>query len=202
MHINPIASIVPTVIEDTGNSQKAFDIFSMLLRKRIIILNDQVNSHTAGLVIAQLIHLESEDPDQDITLYINSPGGSVSDGLGIFDTMNYIKPDVSTICTGMAASMGSFLLAAGTKGKRFILPNSEVMIHQVLSGFQGQATDIEIHAKHTLRLKQSLTQHLADMCGQDYDTVFKACERDNYLTAQEAVDFGLVDKVITRRGEL
>ena len=187
-------SLVPTVIEQTGRGERAYDIFSRLLNDRIIMLNEEVNNVTAGLVVAQLLFLEGQDPDKDISLYINSPGGSISAGMAIYDTMNYIKCDVSTICVGMAASMGAFLLSSGAKGKRFCLPNSEVMIHQPLisGGLSGQQTDITIHAKY-------LEKIMAENCGKSYEQLHKDCERDNFLSAEEACAYGLVDKVIAKR---
>lgn len=189
----------PVVIEQTGNGERSFDIFSKLLRDRIIILNGEINNQTAGLVVAQLLFLEAENPDKDIFLYINSPGGSVVDGMAIYDTMNYIKADVHTVCIGMAASMGAFLLSSGTKGKRTALPNSCVMLHQPLGGVQGQATDIEIHAKWILRTKEMLNKILAKNTGQDYETVAKDTDRDNFMTATEALEYGLIDQVMTNR---
>jgi ATP-dependent Clp protease protease subunit len=197
---NPVvANLIPMVIEATDRGERSFDIFSMLLRQRIIYLNYPVNSQTAGLVIAQLIYLESEDPKADITMYINSPGGEISSGMGIFDTMNYIKPDVSTICVGMAASMGSFLLAGGTKGKRFALPNAEVMIHQPLGGAQGQCSDIQIQARHIQSLKDKLNGYYVDMTGQPLEVIEKDTDRDNWLTAQAAQEYGLIDQVLYKR---
>ena len=181
--------------------ERAFDIYSRLLKERVVFLVGGVNDHVANLVIAQMLFLESENPDKDISLYINSPGGSVSAGLAIFDTMNFIKPDVSTLCIGMAASMGAFLLAAGAKGKRFCLPNSRVMIHQPLGGVSGQATDIEIHAKEILALKESLNKILADKTGQSLKTVSKDTDRDNFMSAKDALKYGLIDKVMGQRGE-
>ncbi|MBQ4313509.1 MAG: ATP-dependent Clp endopeptidase proteolytic subunit ClpP [Clostridia bacterium] len=192
-------SLVPMVVEQTNRGERSYDIFSRLLNDRIIFLSEEVNDTTASLVIAQLLYLEGQDPKKDISLYINSPGGSVMAGLGIYDTMNYIKCDVSTICVGMAASMGAFLLAAGAKGKRYALPNSEIMIHQPLGGAQGQATDIEIQANQILKLKKRLNTMLADATGKPYETIALDTERDNYMTAQEAVAYGLIDKVITKR---
>ena len=194
-------ALVPTVIEQTNKGERAFDIYSRLLKDRIIFLGEEVNEVSANLVVAQLF-LEAEDPDKDIYLYINSPGGSVVDGLAIYDTMNYIKPDVCTICMGMAASMGAFLLSSGAKGKRFALPNSEVMIHQVLGGAKGQATDIEIHTRNILRTKERLNRILAENTGKDYETVVNDTERDNFMTAQEAKEYGLVDEVITNVKEI
>ena len=194
-------SLVPTVIEQTGRGERAYDIFSRLLNDRIIMLNEEVNNVTAGLVVAQLLFLEGQDPDKDISLYINSPGGSISAGMAIYDTMNYIKCDVSTICVGMAASMGAFLLSSGAKGKRFCLPNSEVMIHQPLisGGLSGQQTDITIHAKYLEKTRESLEKIMADNCGKSYEQLHKDCERDNFLSAEEACAYGLVDKVIAKR---
>jgi len=191
--------LVPMVIDQTGNSERSYDIFSRLLEDRVVFLNGEVNSQSANLVIAQLIFLEAKDPSKDIHLYINSPGGVVSDGLAIYDTMNYIKCDVSTICVGMAASMGSFLLSAGAKGKRYALPNSEIMIHQPLGGARGQATDIAIQAEHILKLKKKLTKILAENSGQSFDKVAADCERDYYMSAKEALDYGIIDKVFTKR---
>ena len=191
--------LIPMVIDQTGNTERSYDIFSRLLEDRVVFLNGEVNSQSANLVIAQLIFLEAKDPTKDIHLYINSPGGSVSDGLAIFDTMNYIKCDVSTICVGMAASMGAFLLAAGAKGKRYALPNSEVMIHQPLGGARGQATDIAIQAEHILKLKKKLNKILAENTGKEVDKVTADCERDYYMSAKEALDYGIIDKVFTKR---
>jgi len=191
--------LVPIVIDQTGSGERSYDIYSRLLEDRVVFLNGEVNSQSANLVIAQLIFLEAKDPTKDICLYINSPGGSVTDGFAIFDTMNYIKCDVSTICVGLAASMGAFLLAAGTKGKRFALPNSEIMIHQPLGGTQGQATDIAIQAEHILKLKKRLTKILADNCGKDLEKVAADCERDHYMSADEAKAYGLIDKVFVKR---
>lgn len=191
--------LIPMVIDQTGTGERSYDIYSRLLEDRIVFLNGEVDTATANLVIAQLIFLEAKDPSKDICLYINSPGGSVSDGFAIFDTMNYIKCDVSTICVGTAASMGAFLLAAGTKGKRFALANSEIMIHQPLGGARGQATDIQIQAEHILKLKKRLTKLLADNCGQPIDKVAADCERDYFMSANEALNYGLIDKVYTKR---
>jgi len=191
--------LIPMVVDQTGNGERSYDIFSRLLEDRVVFLNGEVNTHSANLVIAQLIFLEAKDPTKDIMLYINSPGGSVTDGFAIFDTMNYIKCDVSTICVGMAASMGAFLLAAGAKGKRFALANSEIMIHQPLGGARGQATDIQIQAEHILKLKKRLTKILADNSGQDEKKVAADCERDFYMSANEAKEYGLIDKVFTKR---
>lgn len=192
-------SLVPTVIEQTNRGERAYDIFSRLLNDRIIILSDEVNDTTASLVVAQLLYLESQDMDRDIQLYINSPGGSITAGMAIYDTMNYIKCDVSTICVGMAASMGAFLLSAGAKGKRLALPNSEIMIHQPLSGMQGQATDIKIHTDRILRIKQKLNEILSDVTGQPLDKIINDTERDNFMSAEEALKYGLIDKVIDKR---
>ncbi|MBM6837071.1 ATP-dependent Clp endopeptidase proteolytic subunit ClpP [Clostridium saudiense] len=195
-----MSNYVPMVVEQTGRGERSYDIFSRLLKDRIVMLSGEVNDVTSNLVVAQLLFLESEDPDKDIYLYINSPGGSITAGMAIFDTMNYIKPDVSTICIGMAASMGAFLLSAGAPGKRFALPNSEVMIHQPLGGFQGQATDIDIHARRILKIKETLTRAMAESTNGkvDYETMVKMCERDNFMSAQEAKEIGLIDDVIVR----
>lgn len=190
-------SLVPYVIEQTGKGERSYDIYSRLLKERIIFLGEEVNEVTASLVVAQLLFLEAEDPDKDISIYINSPGGSVTAGMAIYDTMQYIKCDVSTICIGMAASMGAFLLAGGTKGKRMALPNAEIMIHQPLGGAQGQATEIEIAAKHILQTKEKLNKILAENTGKDYDTIAADTERDNWKSAKEAMEYGLIDKVIT-----
>ncbi|MGN0452748.1 MAG: ATP-dependent Clp endopeptidase proteolytic subunit ClpP [Ruminococcus sp.] len=192
-------SLVPYVVEQTNRGERSYDIFSRLLNDRIIILNEEVNSVSAGIVVAQLLYLEGQDPSKDISLYINSPGGSVTDGLSIYDTMQYIKCDVSTICMGMAASMGAFLLAAGTPGKRYSLPNSDIMIHQPSGGAQGQATDIEIHANHILHTKRKLNEILAKNTGQPLEVITRDTERDNFMTAQQALEYGLIDKVIERR---
>ena len=191
--------MVPVVIETSGRGERAYDIYSRLLRERVIFLVGPVNDHTANLVVAQLLFLESENPDKDISLYINSPGGSVSAGMAIFDTMNFIKPQVSTLCTGMAASMGAFLLAAGAKGKRFSLPNSKVMIHQPLGGTQGQATEIEIAAREIIKTRERLNQMLSEATGQPLSRIEQDTERDYYLTAEEAKAYGLVDDVIAKR---
>ena len=193
-------SLVPYVVEQTARGERSYDIFSRLLNDRIIMLSDEVNDSTASLVVAQLLYLEGQDPDKDISLYINSPGGSISAGMAIHDTMKYIKCDVSTICMGMAASMGAFLLASGTKGKRLALPNAEIMIHQpLMHGLQGQATDIKIHADHIVHLKNKLNGLLSEYTGQPLETIQMDTERDNYLTAQQAAEYGLIDKVITNR---
>ena len=192
-------ALVPTVVEQTGRGERAYDIYSRLLKDRIIFLSDEVNDTTASLVVAQLLFLEAEDPDKDIHLYINSPGGSVTAGMAIYDTMQYIKPDVSTICIGMAASMGAFLLNAGEKGKRFALPNSEIMIHQPLGGAKGQATDIEIHAKWILKIKERLNKILSERTGQPIEKIQEDTERDNFMSAQEAKEYGLIDEVIEKK---
>ena len=191
--------LVPTVIEQTNRGERAYDIYSRLLNDRIVFLADEVNDVTASLVVAQLLFLEAQDPDKDIALYINSPGGSVSAGFAIYDTMNFIKCDVSTICVGMAASMGAFLLSSGAKGKRIALPNSEIMIHQPLGGMQGQASDIKIHADHILKTRERLNTILAANTGKDMATIAAATERDNFLSAEEAMQFGLIDKVYDKR---
>lgn len=188
--------LIPNVIQRTTNGERAYDLMSRLLQDRIIMLTEEVTDASASVICAELLYLESVDPTKDIQLYINSPGGSVTAGLAIYDTMNFVKCDVSTICMGMAASMGAFLLSSGAKGKRFCLPNAEVMIHQPLGGAQGQATDIQIHAEHILRTKKRLTQILADNAGCDYEKMAAACERDNFLTAEEALDFGLIDQIV------
>ena len=192
-------ALVPTVVEQTGRGERAYDIYSRLLKDRIIFLSDEVNDTTASLVVAQLLFLEAEDPDKDIHLYINSPGGSVTAGMAIYDTMQYIKPDVSTICIGMAASMGAFLLNAGAKGKRYALPNSTIMIHQPLGCAKGQATDIEIHAKWILQIKERLNQILSERTGQPLEKIKADTERDNFMSAMEAKEYGLVDEVIEQR---
>lgn len=192
-------SLVPIVVEQTNRGERSYDIYSRLLQERIIFLSEEITDVTASLVVAQLLYLESEDPDKDIRLYINSPGGSVSAGLAIYDTMQYIKCDVSTICIGMAASMGAFLLAAGAKGKRYALPNSEIMIHQPMGGARGQATDIKIHAEHILQTKETLNRILAERTGQPLEKVERDTDRDNFMTAQEAKEYGLVDEVIVSR---
>ena len=195
----PMNSLVPIVLESTARGERSWDIYSRLLKDRIIFLNDEVNSHTASVIIAQLLHLESEDPDTDIHMYINSPGGSITDGMAIYDTMNYIKPNVSTICIGMAASMGAFLLAAGEKGKRFSLPNSEVMIHQPLGGTRGQATDIKIHAERIIEMKENLNKILSERTGQTLEQITKDTDRDNFMSADKALKYGLIDKIIVHR---
>jgi ATP-dependent Clp protease protease subunit len=191
--------LIPMVIEQSGRGERSYDIYSRLLRERVVFLVGPVNDQTANLVVAQLLFLESENPDKDISLYINSPGGSVSAGMAIYDTMNFIKPAVSTLCTGMAASMGAFLLAAGEKGKRFALPNSKIMIHQPLGGMQGQATDIEIHARDILRTKGTLNKILAERTGQPLEKIERDTDRDYFLEAEEAKNYGLVDQVIAKR---
>lgn len=192
-------SLVPYVVEQTSRGERSYDIFSRLLNDRIVMLNEEVNNVSAGVIVAQLLYLEGQDPEKDIALYINSPGGVITAGMAIYDTMQYIKCDVSTICIGMAASMGAFLLAAGAKGKRLALPSSEIMIHQPSGGAQGQATDISIHANHILRTKKKLNQILAERTGQPLEVIERDTERDNFLTAQEALDYGIVDKVIEKR---
>ena len=192
-------TLIPYVIEQTGRGERSYDIFSRLLNDRIIMLNDQVDNASASVIIAQLLYLEGQDPEKDISFYINSPGGSVSAGLAIYDTMQYIKCDVSTICMGMAASMGAFLLAAGTKGKRLALPNSEIMIHQPLGQAQGQATDILIHASHIEKTRANLNKILAENTGRPLEEIIRDTERDNFMSAQEACEYGLIDKVITKR---
>ena len=192
-------SFIAYVIEQTGHGERSYDIYSRLLKDRIIFLGTDVNDYSANAIIAQLLFLEAEDPEKDIYLYINSPGGSVTAGMAIYDTMNYIKPDINTICVGMAASMGAVLLSAGTKGKRFALKNSEIMIHQPLGGAQGQATDIAIHAEHILKIKEKLTKILAENSNQPYDVVKADTERDNFMSADEALEYGLIDKVISSK---
>ena len=191
--------LVPTVIETTNRGERAYDIYSRLLKERIVFLGDEVNSQTAGLVVAQMLFLEAEDPEKDIHLYIDSPGGSVTDGMAIYDTMQYIKCDVSTICIGMAASMGAFLLAGGTKGKRLALPNAEVMIHQPSGGAQGQATEIQIVAEQILKTKKKLNTILSENTGKPYEIIAQDTERDNWMTAEEAMEYGLIDKVVVKR---
>ena len=194
-------SLVPYVVEQTSRGERSYDIFSRLLNDRIIMLNDEVNNTTASLVVAQLLYLEGQDPDKDISLYINSPGGVITAGMAIYDTMQYIKCDVSTICMGMAASMGAFLLAAGAKGKRYALPNAEIMIHQPSGGAQGHATDIQIQAERILQTKKSLNTILAERTGQPYEVICKDTERDNFMTAQQAMEYGLIDKVIATKSK-
>ena len=192
-------SLVPMVIEQTNRGERSFDIYSRLLNDRIIFLGEEINDVTASLVVAQLLYLEAQDPEKDISLYINSPGGSITSGMAIYDTMNFIKCDVSTICIGMAASMASFLLAAGTKGKRIALPNSEILIHQPLGGMQGQASDIKIHADHILRIKDKMNRLLSEMTGQPFERVVADTDRDIYLTPEQALEYGLIDKVFDKR---
>lgn len=192
-------ALVPTVIEQTNRGERAYDIYSRLLNDRIIFLADEVNDVTASLVVAQLLFLEAQDPDKDIQLYINSPGGSVTAGMAIYDTMNYIKCDVSTICIGMAASMGAFLLSSGAKGKRFALPNSEIMIHQPLGGMQGQASDIKIHADHMIKIRENLNRILSENTGKPLDVIERDTDRDNFLSAEAAAEYGLIDRVIAKR---
>jgi len=202
-HFDPQAlGLVPMVVEQSGRGERAYDIYSRLLKERVVFLVGPVNDVTANLIVAQLLFLESENPDKDIYFYINSPGGSVTAGMAIYDTMQFIKPDVSTLCIGQAASMGSFLLAAGAKGKRFCLPNSRVMIHQPLGGFQGQASDIEIHAREILYIRERLNTMLAKHTGQPVERIEKDTDRDNFMSAEEAVAYGIVDKVLTSRAEV
>lgn len=196
---------IPYVVEQSSHGERSYDIFSRLLNDRIILLHDEVNSASASVIVAQLLYLEGQDPDKDISLYINSPGGSVSDGMAIYDTMQYIKCDVSTICMGMAASMGAFLLSAGTKGKRIALPNSEIMIHQPLisgGGISGQVTDIQIRSNYLLRTKERLNRILSENTGKDYETICRDTERDNFMTAEEALEYGLIDKVYKSRADV
>ena len=192
-------ALVPMVIQETNRGERSFDIYSRLLNDRIIFLADEVNDATASLVVAQMLYLEAQDPDKDIYLYINSPGGSISSGMAIYDTMNYIKCDVCTICIGMAASMGAFLLSSGTKGKRFALPNAEVMIHQPLGGTQGQASDIKIHADHIIKIREKLNRILSEQTGQPIEIIERDTDRDNYMSADQAAAYGLIDKVITKK---
>lgn len=194
-----MSALIPMVIEQTAKGERSFDIYSRLLKERIVFLTGQVEDHMANLIVAQLLFLESEDPDKDIYLYINSPGGVVTAGMSIYDTMQYIRPDVCTICSGQACSMGSFLLAAGTPGKRFSLPSSRIMIHQPLGGFSGQASDIEIHARETLRIKEELNKKLALHTGKSMAEIIAATDRDNFLSAEEAKEFGLIDEILTKR---
>lgn len=192
-------SLVPMVVEQTNRGERSYDIYSRLLNDRIIFLSEEVNDHTASLVVAQLLYLEAQDPDKDIQFYINSPGGSITSGMAIYDTMQYIKSDVSTICVGLAASMGAFLLAAGTSGKRFALPNSEIMIHQPAGGMQGQATDIKIQAERLIRIKNRLNQIMSEKTGKPIEVVANDTERDNFMTSQEALRYGLIDKILEKR---
>jgi ATP-dependent Clp protease, protease subunit len=199
-HLNDIVNaLVPIVIEQTAKGERSFDIYSRLLKERVIFLTGQVEDHMANLIVAQLLFLESENPEKDIYIYINSPGGSVTAGLSIYDTMRYIKSDIATVCVGQAASMGAFLLSGGTKGKRYCLPNARVMIHQPLGGFQGQATDFEIHAREILSIKEKLNRLMAEHSGKTYEQVCKDTERDNFLSAQQALEYGLVDAILTNR---
>ncbi|OZU88755.1 ATP-dependent Clp endopeptidase, proteolytic subunit ClpP [Virgibacillus indicus] len=194
-------NLIPTVIEQTNRGERAYDIYSRLLKDRIIMLGSAIDDNVANSIVAQLLFLEAEDPEKDISLYINSPGGSITAGMAIFDTMQFIKADVSTICTGMAASMGAFLLAAGEKGKRYALPNSEVMIHQPLGGTQGQATDIEIHARRIIEMKKKMNQILSERTGQPLEVVEQDTERDNFMSAEKSVDYGLIDKILERNSD-
>ncbi|WFT73722.1 ATP-dependent Clp endopeptidase proteolytic subunit ClpP [Halobacillus naozhouensis] len=194
-------NLIPTVIEQTNRGERAYDIYSRLLKDRIIMLGSAIDDNVSNSIVAQLLFLAAEDPDKDISLYINSPGGSITSGMAIYDTMQFIKPNVSTICTGMAASMGAFLLNAGTKGKRYALPNSEVMIHQPLGGTQGQASDIEIHAKRIIKMREKLNQILSERTGQPLEVIERDTDRDNFMSAHEAVDYGLIDKVMEKTGE-
>ncbi|MER2491029.1 ATP-dependent Clp endopeptidase proteolytic subunit ClpP [Catenovulum sediminis] len=198
---DPMSALVPIVIEQTAKGERSFDIYSRLLKERVIFLVGQVEDHMANLIVAQLLFLESENPEKDIHIYINSPGGSVTAGMAIYDTMKFIKPDVSTVCIGQAASMGAFLLSGGAKGKRFCLPNSRVMIHQPLGGFQGQASDFEIHAREILAIKEKLNRLMAEHTGQDYERVAHDTDRDNFMTADAALEYGLVDKILSHRDE-
>ena len=202
--INPFEpqdALVPMVVEQTSKGERSYDIYSRLLKENVIFLVGQVEDHMANLIVAQMLFLEAENPEKDIYLYINSPGGSVTAGMAIYDTMNFIKPDVSTVCIGQAASMGAFLLSGGTKGKRFCLPNSRVMIHQPLCGFQGQASDFEIHAKEILSIKEKMNRLMAEHTGQDYEKVARDTDRDNFLSAAEARDYGLIDQILTNRSD-
>ncbi|OJF68723.1 ATP-dependent Clp endopeptidase, proteolytic subunit ClpP [Alteromonas sp. V450] len=199
---DPMNALVPMVVEQTSKGERSYDIYSRLLKENVIFLVGQVEDHMANLIVAQMLFLEAENPEKDIFLYINSPGGSVTAGMAIYDTMKFIKPDVSTVCMGQAASMGAFLLSAGAKGKRFALPNSRVMIHQPLGGFQGQASDFEIHAKEILSIKEKLNRLMADHTGQDYEKVARDTDRDNFLSATEAKEYGLVDQVLTNRSDV
>ena len=192
-------ALVPMVIEQTNRGERSYDIFSRLLNDRIVFLADEVNDTTASLVVAQMLYLEAQDPDKDINFYINSPGGSISAGMAIYDTVHFIKCDVSTICLGMAASMGAFLLSSGTPGKRLALPNSEIMIHQPLGGTQGQATDIKIHAEHIVRIRERMNRILSEQTGRPYEEICRDTERDNFMTAQQALEYGLIDKVVEKR---
>ncbi|MGN0929156.1 MAG: ATP-dependent Clp endopeptidase proteolytic subunit ClpP [Alphaproteobacteria bacterium] len=200
--MNEMMDLVPVVVEQTGRGERSYDIFSRLLKERIIFLNGEVNDTSASLIVAQLLFLESENPDKDIFMYINSPGGVITSGMAIYDTMQYIKPDVATLCIGQACSMGSFLLAGGAKGKRYALPNARIMIHQPLGGFQGQATDIEIHAKEILNIRHRMNTLYSFHTGRSLEEVERAVERDNFMSAEEAKNFGLIDNVITNRGDI
>ena len=200
--MNEKMDLVPMVVEQTGRGERSYDIFSRLLKERIIFLSGEVNDISSTLIVAQLIFLEAENPDKDIFMYINSPGGVITSGMAIYDTMKYIKPDVSTLCIGQACSMGSFLLSAGTKGKRFALPNARIMIHQPLGGFRGQATDIEIHAREILNIRNRMNTLYSQHCNKPIQEIEKAVERDNFMSAEEALKFGLIDKIITSRNEL
>ena len=200
--MNEFMDLVPVVVEQTGRGERSYDIFSRLLKERIIFLNGEVNDTSASLIVAQLLFLESENPDKDIFMYINSPGGVITSGMAIYDTMQYIKPDVATLCIGQACSMGSFLLAGGAKGKRYALPNARIMIHQPLGGFQGQATDIEIHAKEILNIRHRMNSLYSFHTGRPIEEVEKAVERDNFMSAEEAKNFGLIDSVVTNRGDI
>ena len=194
-----MSSLIPYVVEQTSRGERSYDLYSRLLNDRIVFLNGEVNEASASIIVAELLYLEAQDPDKDIQMYINSPGGSVTDGLAIYDTMQYIKADVSTICVGMAASMGAFLLSAGAKGKRICLPNAEVMIHQVLGETKGQETDIQIEARHMAKIKKTLTEIIAKNCGKTYEQVYADCERNNWMSAEEAKEYGLIDSVIYKR---
>ena len=194
-----MSTLIPYVVEQTSRGERSYDIYSRLLNDRIVFLNGEVNESSSSVIVAELLYLEAQDPDKDIQFYINSPGGSVTDGLAIYDTMQYIKADVSTICVGMAASMGAFLLSAGAKGKRICLPNAEVMIHQVLGETRGQETDIQIEARHMAKIKKTLTEIIASNCGKTYEQVYADCERNNWMSAEEAKEYGLIDKVIYKR---
>ncbi|MDT0595842.1 ATP-dependent Clp endopeptidase proteolytic subunit ClpP [Glaciecola petra] len=198
----PSNALVPMVIEQTARGERSFDIYSRLLKENVIFLVGQVEDHMANLIVAQMLFLEAENPEKDIFLYINSPGGSVTAGMAIYDTMNFIKPDVSTVCVGQAASMGAFLLSAGAKGKRYALPNARVMIHQPLGGFQGQASDFEIHAKEILSIKEKMNRLMAEHTGQKYEKVAKDTDRDNFLSAQDSVDYGLIDNILNSRADV
>ncbi|MGY5452979.1 ATP-dependent Clp endopeptidase proteolytic subunit ClpP [Agarivorans sp. MS3-6] len=196
---DPMAALVPMVIEQTSKGERSYDIYSRLLKDRVIFLTGQVEDHMANLVVAQLLFLESESPEKDIFIYINSPGGSISAGMAIYDTMQFVKPNISTVCMGMAASMGAFLLAGGEKGKRYCLPNAKVMIHQPLGGYQGQASDIEIHANEIIKTKRRMNELLAEHTGQSFDTIAADTDRDNYMTAEQAKEYGIVDDIFARR---